>query len=457
MSMQIDPNNKEFLDALQYVQDSDDFIFLTGKAGTGKTTFLKYLKEVTEKEMVVLAPTGVAAINAGGQTIHSFFQIPPSIYTPDDPRLSTKINDENDEDSGKSIYETFRYRHEKLKLINEMELLIIDEVSMVRADLLDVIDRILRVYRDCPLPFGGVQVLLIGDVFQLPPVVTSNEQKILYRFYDSEFFFSARVMGEIPLRYIELKKIYRQSDNTFIDLLNRVRENKMLSSDFQYFRSIYKPCLSPVNNRNYITLATTNAIVDSINREHLYAIQREEQHYQARITGEFSEKDYPTEENLTLKVGAQVMLLKNDNERRYFNGKIGTITRLEEDEIYVSIEYDDDLPEDVMIKRGDWNNVRYKYNEEKRCIEEEIIGTFSQFPVRLAWAITVHKSQGLTFEKVIADIGDSFSAGQVYVALSRCTSLDGLILTSMITPASIKTDPRVMRFTEFFTSNDYFF
>lgn len=449
--VKLDLNNAEFMRALDLAVNTNESFFLTGKAGTGKTTLLKYLREVSEKNMIVLAPTGVAAINAGGQTIHSFFQIPPSIYSPDDPRLSTDISayKEGDDNVQTSLYENFKYSHEKKKIIRSLELMVIDEVSMVRCDLMDVVDKLLRAFRDDDfLPFGGVQVIFIGDVFQLPPVVTAEEANILFRFYKSEFFFSSKVVKSMHLRYIEMQKIYRQSDRNFIDLLNRVRENRMLTSDFQLFKSITKPSFVPAESEHYITLATTNATVNGINEEKLDEIWAEEMVYDAEITGEFFEKDYPTDAELVLKPGAQVMFLKNDRYRRYFNGKIGTVTSLGEDEIYVSVDYDDDLPEEIAIKREVWKNMRYKWNAEKKCIEEETIGTFKQFPLRLAWAITVHKSQGLTFERVIADIGESFSAGQVYVALSRCTTLDGLVLSSMITPSSIKTDSRVVAFTD---------
>ncbi|MCQ2147407.1 MAG: DEAD/DEAH box helicase [Bacteroidales bacterium] len=447
----LDTNNPEFMKALDRAMNTSDSFFLTGKAGTGKTTFLKYLQKVCNKEMVVLAPTGVAAINAGGQTIHSFFQIPPSVFTPNDPRLSTHITSYNErgEENHTSVYESFRYSHEKKQIIRNLRMIVIDEVSMVRADILDAVDKLLKAFRDDDKsPFGGVQMIFIGDVFQLPPVVTGDEANILYRFYKSEFFFSAQIIKRMRLGYIEMQKIYRQSDRVFIDLLNRVRENLVTDSDFRLLKSITKPSFVPPKGERYIVLATTNATVDAINEENLNEIDAPETVYTAVVTGEFSEKDYPADFELRLRPGAQVIFLRNDKEKRYFNGKIGTVAYLKEDTVTVSVEYDDDMPEEIAISREEWNNVRYNWNISKQCIEEEIIGTFKQFPLRLAWAVTVHKSQRLTFERVMADIGDSFTAGQVYVALSRCRSLDGLVLTSVVTPSAIKTDHRAVAFIE---------
>lgn len=447
----LDSNNPEFMKALDWAMNTNESFFLTGKAGTGKTTFLKYLQKVCNKEMVVLAPTGVAAINAGGQTIHSFFQIPPSVFTPNDPRLSTHITSLGTygEGSSTSIYDTFRYNREKKQIIRNLQMIVIDEISMVRADILDAVDKLLRAFRDDDQsPFGGVQMIFIGDVFQLPPVVTGEEANILYRFYKSEFFFSAQIIKRMRLGYIEMQKIYRQSDRVFIDLLNRVRENHVTDSDFRLLKSITKPSFVPPKGERYIVLATTNATVDAINEENLNEIDAPETVYTAAVTGEFPEKDYPTDFELRLRPGAQVIFLRNDKEKRYFNGKIGTVAYLKEDAVIVSVEYDDDMPEEIAISREEWNNVRYSWSISKQCIEEEIIGTFKQFPLRLAWAITVHKSQGLTFERVMADIGDSFTAGQVYVALSRCRSLEGLILTSVVTPSAIKADHRAVAFIE---------
>lgn len=440
--MQLDNDNREFFHALDLVENTGKSIFLTGKAGTGKTTFLKHLFERNRKNMVVLAPTGVAAVNAGGQTIHSFFQIPPSVYFPGDPRLSARMQI----DSTDNIYETFRYNRQKKTILRELELLVIDEVSMVRADLLDVIDAILREYKDSPLPFGGVQVVLIGDVYQLPPVVTSEEAPVLFRFYKSEFFFSAKVIKSMELEYIELQKIYRQSDREFIDLLNRVREGRMLPEDFTLFRNMYLNQTWTENGPSYITLTTTNAAASTINEENLDALDGEQHEFEAEITGDMTDKDYPTDVRLSLKVNAQVMFLKNDPDHRYYNGKIGRVTGFQDDRIMISCEEDDGGTQEICLERAEWEKVQYKWNLAKNCIESEVVGSFKQFPLRLAWAITVHKSQGLTFERVVADLGNSFAAGQVYVALSRCTSLKGLVLASMITPSDIRTDHRVDAF-----------
>ena len=442
----LDQDNKEFNYALQYALESNRNIYLTGKAGSGKTTFLKYLRKVSSKKMVVLAPTGVAAVNAGGQTIHSFFKIAPSIYVPGDKRLRTYAP-EGDPDRS-TIFQHFRYRDDQRQIINSLELMVIDEVSMVRADLLDVVDTLLRVYRKNPQPFGGVQVILIGDTFQLPPVVKGEDKDLLYQFYDSEFFFSAKVIKKDMPFYIELKKIYRQNEQDFIDLLNRVRVNRLIPNDYSLLNSRLDPNFNPNEKDGYIILATTNEVVNNVNEQKLAELKTRLQVYTAEIKGDFPIGIRPTETELRIKDGAQVMFLKNDASKGIYNGKIGTVVSAEDDRIFVEVEGDHGQKNRVCVEQDIWRNVNYRWNEENKCVEEEIIGEFKQYPIRLAWAITVHKSQGLTFEKVIADVGYSFASGQVYVALSRCTSLNGLVLTSAISPRSIKTDRRVIQFAE---------
>jgi len=442
-NIELDEDNVEFGNAAEFVKHTDRLIYLTGKAGTGKTTFLKYIKKITDKNTVVLAPTGVAAINAGGVTIHSFFQIPFGPFVPNDLRLRTSsLGTENKV----TIYDTFTYQEDKRNIIKNLELLIIDEISMVRSDVLDVIDKILRVFRKKPyLPFGGVQVILIGDTFQLPPIANQEEWTILSQFYKTPFFFSAKVIeNEKPL-YIELKKIYRQNEIEFIDLLNRVRVNQVKPIDFQTLNSKYQPTFSP-NGDDYIILATHNRIVNETNLTRLEQLETEEFTYEAKITHVFPDMMKPTDHYLHLKVGAQIMFIRNDSgeQKRYFNGKIGKIKELEKDKIVAVF----DNEEEVVVERAEWQNIKYTYNNTTKSIEEEIIGTFQQFPIKLAWAITVHKSQGLTFEKVIADLSGAFASGQVYVALSRCSSFHGLVLKTQLHQGAIKTDPRVLEFAK---------
>jgi len=444
--MPSDTNNPVFQLAVQFVNQTARPIFLTGKAGTGKTTFLKYIRDNSFKKMAVVAPTGVAAINAGGTTMHSFFQLPFGPFIPT-PQFGWNATEPGYTDPN-SLFRNIRFNGNKRELLQELELLVIDEVSMVRADMLDAVDAILRHFREQPLlPFGGLQVLYIGDLYQLPPVVSKEEWKLLESHYQSPFFFDAQVIRQSPPVYLELTKIYRQNEARFIHLLNNIRNNQVGPEDLELLHDYYQPEFIPSKKDNYITLTSHNAKADSINQEELDKLRGRQHSFEASVTGEFNDKAFPAEKTIRLKEGAQVMLIKNDKgeTRRYYNGKIGIIKNLSSDKITLVFP---DEPEELILEKEIWKNIRYNYDKEKDRVEEEELGSFSQYPIRLAWAITIHKSQGLTFEKAVIDAGASFAPGQVYVALSRLTSLRGLVLRSRISPYSISTDPRVVAYTE---------
>lgn len=439
--IKFDPENAEFRYAAELVIHTNRMLYLTGKAGTGKTTFLKYLKATCSKNMVVLAPTGVAAVNAGGQTIHSFFNIKPSVYVPGDRRLRTFSSPEDADRS--VINDHFRYHKDKLEIIRGLQLLVIDEISMVRCDLLDVVDRLLRVFRKREnTPFGGVQVVLIGDTFQLPPISNHEDWSILGRFYKTPFFFSSRVLMDQKPLYIELKKIYRQTDQDFIDLLNRIRINSLGRDDLQMLNSRYLHGFIPEEEDDYIILATHNRMVEETNEKRLREIDEPMHRFEAFVEGTFPESSFPADQILKLKEGAQVMFLRNDRNKRYYNGKIGHVIEISEEGLFV------ELPEGeiITVEREEWANIRYSWNSKESKVVEETVGVFVQYPLKLAWAITVHKSQGLTFEKIIADLEEAFAPGQVYVALSRCTSFKGVLLKTPLNARAIKTDPDVLEF-----------
>ncbi len=418
--------------AFDYVSSTNKNIFLTGKAGTGKTTFLQQLKQEPVKRMAVVAPTGVAAINAGGMTIHSFFQLPFGLFLPEYARDAARQR---------------RFTRQKIQLMQSLDLLVIDEISMVRADLLDAIDDVLRRYKDRLLPFGGVQLLMIGDLHQLPPVVKDEEWELLRQHYDTPYFFSSRALRETNPVAIELKHIYRQSDDRFIQLLNRVRNNELDPDVLKELNSRYVPDFQPSENEPYIILTSHNASAQQINVENLNKIPAKAQRFRAEIMGDFPAHAYPADEVLELKIGAQVMFVKNDpsRDKRFYNGKIGQIVDIQSDTIYVKCPDD---PENITVSPTEWTNVKYTFDEKTKEVHEELLGSFSQYPLRLAWAITIHKSQGLTFERAIIDAQSAFAHGQVYVALSRCKSFEGIVLRSPIAHSSVKTDDTVRAFSE---------
>lgn len=437
----IDTDNLEFQNALKLIQYTRQSVFLTGKAGTGKSTFLRYLCGLTKKKHVILAPTGIAAINAGGSTLHSFFKLPFHPLLPDDPQYSPR-----------QIKDTLKYNSSHRKLLQDVELIIIDEISMVRADIIDFIDKVLRIYsRNLREPFGGKQILLVGDIYQLEPVVKSDEREILNRFYPNPYFFSAKVFQEMELVSIELRTIYRQQDKAFIQVLDRIRNNTAEAADLQLLNTRLHATYPDNGNEMYITLATRRDTVDFINEQHLNAIPGEPIRLKGTVSGEFPESNLPTSLELELKPGAQVIFVKNDMEKRWVNGTIGIVSALDETGEHIYITTEDGVEHDVELTQ--WNNIRYHYNEKEKKIEEEVLGTFTQFPIRLAWAITIHKSQGLTFNHAVIDLtGGVFSGGQTYVALSRCRSLNGICLKREITRSDIFVRPEIIQFATKFNN-----
>jgi hypothetical protein len=414
--------------AYRFITETQESIFLTGKAGTGKTTFLKYLRDHSSKNMIVAAPTGVAAINAGGVTLHSLFQLPLHPFLPTE---SNKLQ----------LLQNIRYNKQRIQVLHKMELLVIDEISMVRCDVIDAIDAILKsVRRNHSTAFGGVQVLFIGDLYQLPPVAKNEEWRVLNDYYASPFFFDSRAVKEIQPLLIELNKIYRQKEESFVELLNKVRNNQMNREDYDLLHNRFIQNFQPATEEKYITLTSHNNQADNINQGRLQKLVTAACTYKAKIEGEFPENIYPAEAQLVLKEGAQVMFIKNDvAEKKYFNGKIGVVSKLSKDKIVVNCD-----GEDIEVSEEAWDNVRYVLNKSDEKLEQQLLGRFFQFPLRLAWAITIHKSQGLTFDKVMIDAAASFSSGQVYVALSRCTSLNGIVLLSKIPPTAIYSNEKVV-------------
>lgn len=436
----VDPSNEIFDKVISFIEYTNQSIFLTGKAGTGKTTLLRKIKETTAKKTVIVAPTGVAAMNAKGVTINSLFQLPPGSFFPGDVNLA---NLKAGVVSIKTLLTELNYSRERKSLLTELELMIIDEVSMVRCDVIDAVDAILRMVRKNDAPFGGVQLLLIGDLFQLPPVTKREDWELLSKVYPSPYFFEATVVKQHPLLQVELKKVFRQTEPEFVDILNDIRNNQIGDARLAILNQRFDPDFKQAEGSNHIIITSHNAEANAVNNEKLDELEGQDYIFEGQIDGTLNIQTLPVEQSLRLKIGAQVMFIKNDTgeNRKFYNGKIGKVKSIEGEEIYISFPDEEDL----LLERASWQSFEYKANENQAIVQQQV-GEFYQFPIKLAWAVTIHKSQGLTFDSAIIDAGNSFVSGQVYVALSRVRTLNGLILRSKINKESLRSNAEVLNY-----------